>query len=369
MIPQADPKRRFDAVRDEIMRAIQRVFDRGRFILGPETDAFEREFAEAAGAAHAVGVGSGTEAVAIALLAAGLPPGAEVVTVSLTAVATAAAIERARGVPRFVDIEPASRCMDPAALADAIGPRTAAVVPVHLHGVPAPMDKIMAVAARHSLLVIEDSAQAHGATYNGRPVGSFGHAAAFSFYPTKNLGAPGDAGAVVTADAAIAERARRMRNYGWDERRIARGPGANGRIDELQAAVLRVLLPYLPAQTAARRDIAGRYRDGLCGLPLELPPMDPGAVYHQFAIALEGRDRLRTHLAARGIGSDVHYPRGVHQEPRFAEGAPRLPRTEELVQRLLSLPIQPEVAGPETAGIIAAIAEGCGMSPDRLGKP
>jgi dTDP-4-amino-4,6-dideoxygalactose transaminase len=358
MIPQADPKRRFDPVREEIMRAIAGVFDRGRFMLGPETETFEAEFAAAAGADHGVALSSGTEAVAIALAAAGVLPGDEVITASLTAVATAAAIEQARAVPRFVDIDPTTRCMDPAALAAAIGPRTTAVVPVHLHGFPAPMDAIMAIAQRHGLIVIEDCAQAHGATYRGKPVGSFGQAAAYSFYPTKNLGAPGDAGALTTADGDLAARARRMRIYGWDAQRRSLGPGANGRIDEIQAAVLRVLLPRLPAETTARRELAAQYRAGLAGLPLELPPVEPGAVYHQFAIALEGRDGLRQRLAASGVGSDVHYPRGVHQEPRFAAGAPHLPETERLVERLLSLPIQPEVARGHVPEIVAAVSDG-----------
>lgn len=355
MIPQADPKRRFDAARDEIMAAISGVFDRGRFVLGPETEAFEAEFARAASAPHAVALGSGTAALAIALMAAGLKPGDEVLTVSLTAVATAAAIEDARGVPQFVDIHPKTRCMDPEALAAAIGPRTAAVVPVHLHGFPAPMDAIMPIANRHGLLVIEDCAQAHGATYRGLPVGSFGRAAAYSFYPTKNLGAPGDAGALTTADPEIAARAKRMRIYGWDETRRALGPGTNGRMDEIQAAVLRVLLPRLPAEIVERRELARQYRAGLGGLSIELPPETPGAVYHQFAIAVDRRDDLRQSLAKVGIGSDVHYPRGVHQEPRFSRNAPHLPATQQLVERLLSLPIQPEIARGHLTEIIRAI--------------
>jgi dTDP-4-amino-4,6-dideoxygalactose transaminase len=314
------------------------------------------------GAPHAVALSSGTEAVAIALAAAGLAPGDEVITVSLTAVATAAAIEEARGLPRFVDIDPATRCMDPRALSNAIGPRTAAIVPVHLHGFPAPMDEIIAIAERHGLLVVEDCAQAHGATYKGRPVGSFGRAAAYSFYPTKNLGAPGDAGALTTGDGELAARARRMRVYGWDENRRSMGPGANGRIDEIQAAVLRVLLPRLPAETAARRELARQYRAGLSGLPLELPPEAAGAVYHQFAIALENRDGLRRGLAELGIGCDVHYPRGVHQEPRYAASVPHLPRTEHLVERLLSLPIQPEIAQGHVPEIVQAVKQALGAN-------
>jgi dTDP-4-amino-4,6-dideoxygalactose transaminase len=362
MIPQADPKRRFDVSRDEILSAIAGVFDRGRFLLGPETEAFEIEFALAMGAPHAVALSSGTEALAIALAAGGLTPGDEVITVSLTAVATAAAVEQARGVLRFIDIDPATRCMDPQALADAIGPRTAAIVPVHLHGFPAPMDEILAIAQRHGLMVIEDCAQAHGASYRGKPVGSFGKAAAYSFYPTKNLGAAGDAGALTTADATLASRARRMRVYGWDENRRSLGPGGNGRIDEIQAAVLRVLLPRLGGETAARRGLAEQYRTELAGLPVDLPPMAAGAVYHQFAIAVDQRDQMRRWLTSRGIGSDVHYPRGVHQEPRFSASAAPLPHTEALVERLLSLPIQPEVAAGNVREIAEAIRDGLGSA-------
>jgi dTDP-4-amino-4,6-dideoxygalactose transaminase len=357
MIPQAAPGRRFDEQRAEIMRAIAGVFDRGIFLLGPETESFEAEFAANTGTAHCVAVGSGTDALALALRAAGLRAGDEVITVSLTAVATAVAIEDAGSVPRFVDVDPATRCMDPAALAAAIGPRTAAIVPVHLHGFAAPMDAIMEIAHRANLLVIEDCAQAHGATYRGRPVGTHGHAAAFSFYPTKNLGAAGDAGAVVTNDAGIASRVRRLRVYGWDEERNAIGPGSNRRVDELQAAILRVLLPQLGQQTAARRALAAEYRAALAGCALDLPPDEPGAVYHQFAPASDARDALREALRREGIHTAIHYPLGAHQQARFATGAPVLPVTERLVQRLFSLPIQPEVARGHIETICAVIAK------------
>jgi len=358
VIPQADPKRCFDAVREDIHRAIQRVFERGLFILGPETEAFEAEFASFLGVRHAIGVSSGTDAVALALTAAGLTKGDEVITVSMTAVATAIAIEEAGGIPRFVDIDPATRCMDPLTLAAAIGPRTAAIVPVHLHGFPAPMDAILAVARPRGLLIIEDCAQAHGATYRGRRVGSFGHAAAFSFYPTKNLGAAGDAGAVVTGDAAIAERVRRLRLYGWDDQRVTIGPGSNRRLDELQAAVLRILLTRLEASNGERRLLAAQFRSCLEGLPLELPPDDDGAVYHQFAIGVDGRTALQDFMASRGVQTGAHYPVGVHQQPRFASGAPALPVTERLSERLMSLPIQPEIARDHVPHICRILAEG-----------
>lgn len=356
MIPQAAPGRRFDEHRANVLRAIAVVFDRGIFLMGPETEAFEAAFAASAGMRHCVAVGSGTDALALALRAAGLRPGDEVLTVAMTAVATAVAIEDAGGVPRFVDIDPVTRCMDPAALAAAIGPRTAAIVPVHLHGFAAPMDAIIAIARQANLLVVEDCAQAHGATYRGRPVGAFGHAAAFSFYPTKNLGAAGDAGAVATDDAGIAARVRRLRQYGWDEQRNAGGPGSNRRIDEIQAAILRVMLPHLERHTAERRRLAAEYRADLAGSGLELPPDDPGAVYHQFAPASDARDALRAALEQAGVQTAIHYRLGVHQEPRFAGAGTSLPATERLARRLFSLPIQPEVARGQVASICATIA-------------
>jgi len=355
MIPLASPGLRFREVHDELMRAIAAVFDRGIFLLGPATEAFESEFAASAGSRHCTAVASGTDALALALRAAGLRAGDEVVTVSLTAVATAVAIEDAGGVPRFVDVDRTTRCMDPAALRAAIGPRTAAVVPVHLHGFAAPMDEIMAIARHANLLVVEDCAQAHGATHRGRKVGTFGHAAAFSFYPTKNLGAAGDAGGVVTDDAAIDASVRRLRTYGWDEQRNAVGPGSNRRIDELQAAILRVLLPRLDVQTAERRRLAAEYRTALAGLPLDLPPDDPGAVYHQFAPASEQRDALRAALERGGVQTGIHYPVGIHQQPRFAFGT-SLPATERLARQLFSIPIQPEIARGRAAEIAAMVA-------------
>jgi dTDP-4-amino-4,6-dideoxygalactose transaminase len=307
-----------------------------------------------------VAVGSGTDALALALRAAGLRTGDEVITVSMTAVATAVAIEDAGGVPRFVDVDARTRCMDPAALRAAIGPRSVAIVPVHLHGFAAPMDEIMAIAEQAKLLVIEDCAQAHGATWRGRPVGTFGHAAAFSFYPTKNLGAAGDAGAVVTDDAEIATRVRRLRVYGWDEQRNALGPGSNRRIDEIQAAILRVMLPLLADHTAARRALAAEYRNALAHAGLDLPPDDPGAVYHQFAPAADARDALRAALERGGVKTAVHYPVGVHQEPRFAGATVALPVTERLAGRLFSLPIQPEIARGQIRMISALITKELG---------
>jgi dTDP-3-amino-3,4,6-trideoxy-alpha-D-glucose transaminase len=356
-IPRADPARRFAARRAEIDRAIARVLASGRFILGAEVAAFETEFADFLGARHAVGVASGTQALALALAALGIKPGDEVVTVAMTFVATAIAIEEVGAKPVFVDVDPQTRCMDPGLLDAAIGPATAAILPVHLHGIPAAMSAIVAIAQRHGLAVVEDCAHAHGASIGGRRTGTFGHAAAFSFYPTKGLGALGDAGAVVTNDAAIAARLRRLRNYGFDEAGRSIEPGTNARLDEMQAAILRVLLPDLDEQNAQRRALAAEYRARLANAALALPPADDGAVYHQYAVALEARDAVRERLLAHHrIDTGIHYPLAVHQHPRFARPI-ALPVTERLAREFLSLPIQPEVATGEVGRIADALLE------------
>ena len=356
-VPQAAPGLRFAARRAEIADAIARVFDRGTFILGAEAEAFEAAFAAYLGAAHAVGVSSGTAALRIALAALGVGPGDEVVTVAMTAVATASAIESTGAEPVFVDIDP-TRCMDPAALEAAIGPATAAILPVHLHGHPAPMRQIMRIAERHKLAVVEDCAQSHGASIDGQRTGTFGHAAAFSFYPTKNLGAPGDAGAVVTNDPALAARMRRLRHYGFDETQQCVAPGWNERLDELQAAILRVLLPDLDRHNERRRTLAAEYRLRLAGALPGLPPEHDGAVYHQFAVALDNRDAVRQRLReTHDIGTGLHYSPGVHQHPHFAQRPIALPVTERLARETLSLPIQPEVAGGRIARIADALLE------------
>jgi dTDP-4-amino-4,6-dideoxygalactose transaminase len=356
-IPRADPTRRFAARRAQIDRAIARVLDSGRYILGEEVAAFETEFARYLGARHAVGVGSGTQALSLALVALGIKPGDEVVTVAMTFVATAIAIEDVGAKPVFVDVDPQTRCMDPGMLEAAIGSATAAILPVHLHGIPAAMGAINAIAQRHGLAVLEDCAHAHGATIDGRRAGTFGHAAAFSFYPTKGLGGLGDGGAVVTGDAAVAARLRRLRNYGFDEAGRSVGEGTNSRLDELQAAVLRVLLGDLDAQNAQRRALARDYRTALAGAAAGLPPADEGAVYHQYAVTVDARDAVRQRLLCRhGIDTGIHYPLAVHQHPRFARPV-SLPVTERLAREFLSLPIQPEVATGQTARIADALRE------------
>jgi dTDP-4-amino-4,6-dideoxygalactose transaminase len=357
-IRSADPSRRFAEQRLEINLAIARVFESGTFILGAECAAFESEFADYLGVRHAVGVSSGTQALTFALAALGVGPGDEVITVSLTFSATALAIEATGATAVFVDVDRVSRCMDVAAIGAAINPATAAIVPVHLHGFPAAMFEIMRIAKHHRLAVVEDCAQSHGAAVGGQRTGSFGHAAAFSFYPTKNLGAAGDAGAVVTNDPAVAERVKRLRNYGMDVKKICVGPGMNGRLDELQAAILRVLLPKLDEDNARRRALAEQYRSRLKDAMLELPQHCDGAVYHQFAVALDQRDAVRRRLQAmHGIETAIHYAQAVHQHPHFFRAGLSLPVTEQLTARLLSLPIQSQIAAGRIDYIASALIE------------
>jgi dTDP-3-amino-3,4,6-trideoxy-alpha-D-glucose transaminase len=357
-IPRADPGRVFYEHRAEIDCAIARVFTRGQFILGEEVAAFEAEFARYLGVRYAVGVASGTQALAFALTALGIGPGDEVITVSMTFAATAISIEAVGAKPVFVEIDADTRCMDPSTLEAAIHPVTAAIVPVHLHGAPAPMEAISAIAKRHRLAVVEDCAQSHGAVVGDRRTGSLGDAAAFSFYPTKILCCAGDGGAVTTNDPAVAARLRRLRNYGFDESNRSIEPGSNGRLAEIQAAILRVLLPGLDQRIAHRRRLATEYRSALAEMPVSLPQAQDGAVYHQYAIALEQRDAVRARLLARHrVDTGIHYPLGVHEHPRFARAGVSLPVTERLARQLLSLPIEPEIADGNINAIATALRE------------
>ena len=335
-------------------------------VLGERVDVFEGRFAAYIGVAHCVGVNSGTDAIELALRACDVGGGDEVITVSMTAAGTAMAILHANARPCFVDVDPRTRCIDPQAIEENIGPRTAAIVPVHLHGHVADMTRVMAIAERYGLAVVEDCAQAHGATESvtGRRAGSFGTAAAFSFYPTKNLGCAGDGGAVVTSDRAVAQRLRALRSYGWEDGlRLSTTVGFNSRLDELQAAMLDVLLDHLDDGNQERTRIADEYRSVLAsatGEILGLPPVDAGAVHHQFAIEVDDRDRVRDWLRDRGIGTGIHYPVALHHQPAFAADAPPggLPVAERLAERLVSLPVQPEVVGNRARWIAEAVAEG-----------
>ena len=331
-------------LRPEFEAAIARVVASGRYVLGPEVEAFEREFASFCGAEHCVGVGNGTQAIELVLRALGVGPGDEVVTVAHTAFPTAAGISATGATPVFVDVDPGTHCMSPAALADAVTARTRAVVPVHLYGRCADMDAIRALAADAGVPVVEDAAQAHGASRGGRRAGGLGHAAAFSFYPTKNLGALGDGGAVVTDDADLAARVRQLRNYGEKAKDVNVEVGQNSRLDELQAAVLRVKLPHLEAWNGERRRIAATYDERLAGAAVTTPAPDDGSVHHLYVVRSGERDALRSHLLAAGIGTQVHYPTPVHLQPAY-RGRARIPAALEVTERLaaevLSLPCHP----------------------------
>jgi dTDP-4-amino-4,6-dideoxygalactose transaminase len=368
MIPQTNPKAAYLAQKAEIDAAIQRVLDSGWYIQGEEVAAFEREFAAYTGSAHAVAVASGTDALIVALRGLGIGPGDAVITVSHTAVATVAAIELTGAMPVLIDVDE-YWTMDPEALHSLLhqwpvsAPKAKAIVPVHLYGQPAAMTTIQEIAERHGLVMLEDNSQAHGATLGGRMVGRWGKAAAYSLYPTKNLGAVGDGGIITTDDAALAGTLRALREYGWRERYISAIAGMNSRLDPLQAAILRVKLTRLPEDIARRRAIAERYMQGLGGLVgLGLPQTRPGAmpVYHQYVIdAGEHRDEIQARLKERGIGTLVHYPMPVHLQPaykgRIALGPGGLPRSERAAKSVLSLPMYPQLQDAEVEAVIVAL--------------
>lgn len=362
-IPQTAPLAAYGATRARIDRAIARVLKSGRYILGPEVETFEREFAAYIGCRHAVGVGSGTDALVIALRALGLPPGTQVAAVSHTAVATVAAIELAGLTPLLLDIDPATYTLAPVALERAFGGgrRIGAVIVVHLYGQAADLDALAPLIRRHGATLIEDCAQSHGATLGGKRLGSMGDIACFSFYPTKNLGAVGDGGAVLANDDGLAVRLRELREYGWRERYISAVPGMNTRLDPIQAAVLRVKLPGLDRANARRAAIAARYDRGLAKTGLGLPTRRPGAthVFHQYVVRTPQRDALRAALDRAGIGTTVHYPVPVHLQPayrgRVALDPGGLGESERTAREVLSLPMFAELGAADVARVIAAV--------------
>jgi aminotransferase EvaB len=342
----ADPKAGYLAHKAEIDEAIARVLAGGHYILGPEVEAFEREFAGYHGGGSVVGVANGTEALELALRAVGVQAGDRVATVANTVSATAAAIQQIGAQPVFVEIEAATLVMSAEALAAAFLQAAGgikAVVPVHLYGHPADMPAIMAVASRHGAKVVEDCAQAHGAEIGGRKAGTWGDAAAYSFYPTKNLGALGDGGAVYTADAAVAEQVRLLRQYGWRRRYLSEVAGRNSRLDEIQAAVLRVMLRRLDAGNAQRRALADRYQTALAKAGVRRPTVAEGVVpvWHQYVIRTPRRDRLLAHLEAQSIRAGVLYPVPLHAQPAYAQPGCRLPHTERACAEVLCLPVHP----------------------------
>ncbi|MFN2137391.1 MAG: DegT/DnrJ/EryC1/StrS family aminotransferase [Candidatus Promineifilaceae bacterium] len=345
-VPLIDLRAAYKAQQAALDAAAQRVLAGGWYVLGQEVARFEEVFAATCGRRYGVGVGSGTAALSLALKAYDIGRGDEVITVAHTAVATAAAIVLCGARPVFVDVDPLTYTLDPQRLAAALSARTKAIVPVHLYGQMAGMGPIMAFAAAHDLLVIEDCAQAHGAMLDGRAAGSFGSAAAFSFYPTKNLGAAGDGGAVLCDDQERAERLRRLRQYGWRERYISEEVGDNSRLDELQAALLSVKLGRLAQDNAARQRVAVLYGRLLAGTPLTLPRERTGVehVYHLYVVQAPRRDALQAYLAEAGIGTAVHYPVPVHLQPAYTDcgfAAGSLPVSEALAGSILSLPMHP----------------------------
>ena len=341
----------------DIRAAIDRVIARGWYILGPELEAFEAEFAAASGAAYAIGVGTGTDAIALTLRALGIGPGDEVITSPLSAAYSALAIMMAGATPVFADLDPDRLTLDPARVEAAITPRTAAILPVHLYGQPANMTALSDIATRHHLLIVEDACQAHLATAAGRPVGTIGSAGAFSFYPTKNLGALGDAGAIITSDAALADRLKRLRNGGQTTRYHHAEFGVNTRLDDMQAAILRARLPRLAGWTTRRRALATRYRKALRGAPVTVPPeCDPGHVYHLFPIRTLRRQAFQDHLRSEGIETLIHYPVPIPLQPALAGiPGPRCPIAEQVCEEVCSLPLHPALTDAEVDRIAAAV--------------
>ena len=332
--------------------AIRRVVEGGWFVLGPEVEAFETEFAAACGAAFAVGVGNGTDAITLALRALDIGSGDEVIVPALTAAFTGLAVVACGARPRIVDVEPETLTLDPEACAAAVTSRTKAIVPVHLYGQASDMGAIRRIADRHALAIVEDCCQAHLATENGVPVGTRSHAAAFSFYPTKNLGALGDGGAAITNDESVAARLRRLRNGGQRDRYRHVEAGVNSRLDELQAAVLRARLPLVPGWTARRRQLAAQYRAQLPDTVTTIRERDPGHVYHLFPVRLRARDELSAHLARTGIGTLIHYPLPLSAQPAFAVyEPPPCPVASGAASELLSLPLHPRLADADVARV------------------
>ena len=359
MIPFADLQAQYRALKPEIDAAVLGVFEKAQFILGPAVAAFEQDFAAYCQTREAIGVNSGTSALHLALLAAGVGPGDEVITVPYTFVATVAAIEYAGAKPVLVDVEPGYWTMDPAKVAAAITPRTKAIMPVHLYGQAADMDPILDIARAHGLTVIEDACQSHGADYKGRRCGSMGHLGCFSFYPGKNLGAYGEGGAVVTNDAALAKHVRLLRAWGEEVRYEHKYRAFNYRMDGVQGAVLGVKLRYLDAWTEARRRHAAEYARLLAGTPVGLPVERPGSrhVYHVFAVQLADRDAWRARLAEAGVQTGIHYPIPVHLQPAYRDlgyAHGDFPVSEAIASEVLSLPMFPEMT-PEQVGEVAGV--------------
>lgn len=362
IIPQADPRANYLSHQQEIDAAITRVLDTGKYILGEETNLFEQEFASYVGQSYALGVASGTDALFLALRACDIDESSEVITVSHTAVATIAAICMTGATPVCVDIDPKTQTLDSNLLEAALTSRTRAIIPVHLYGQPAAMQPICEFAGHHGLSVIEDCAQAHGAVYQGQNVGTWGQLAAFSFYPTKNLGALGDGGAVLCNDSTLYERLKLLRQYGWDEDRISQSAGINTRLDEIQAAILRVKLRHLDDDNAKRHVLAMRYTELLDAASLTLPAQQVNDIhaFHLYVVQHTSRDLLRAFLARKSIGTAIHYPLPAHLHPGYRDRirvVGSLANTEHAARSVLSLPLYPELSLENVELVATAIHE------------
>jgi dTDP-4-amino-4,6-dideoxygalactose transaminase len=359
-IPVIDLKRQYASIQGEIDAALRRVLDSGRFMGGPEIEAFEREWADYCGMSHAVATGSGTAALHLTLRALDIGPGDEVITVSFTLSATLDAIQATGATPVLLDVDSETYTLDEASLAAAITPRSKAVLPVHIYGHPAEMDSIVNTATTRLLPVVGDACEAHGSLFHGVQVASLGLANCFSFYPTKNLGAFGDAGAVVTNDGTLAERLRQLRQHGWDRRFHSAESSLNSRMDEIHAAVLRAKLPHLDAWNQRRRDIAARYDEALAHTTIKPAPHAAWAApnYYLYVVLCPQREALRQHLARQDIGSDVHWPEPPHLQPAYTGlgyGSGSLPVTEQLCREVLSLPMFAEMTDAEVERVCQAL--------------
>ena len=359
-VPYLDLKAQYQSIKPEIDAAIARVLESCQFVLGAEVAGFEQDFATYCDASECIALNSGTSALHLALLAAGVGPGDEVITVPFTFVASVAAVTYTGAQPVLVDIDPRSFTMDPAAIEAAITPRTKAILPVHLYGQPADMDPILEVARRHGLVVIEDAAQAHGAQYKGRPVGSIGDLACFSFYPGKNLGAYGEGGAVTTSNPEYASTIRMLRDWGQDRKYHHVLRGFNYRMEGFQGAILRVKLRHLERWTEARRKVVGLYNQLLANSGVETPTEMPWArhVYHVYTLRTDDRDGLQAALQAEGIQTGIHYPVPAHLQPAYADlgyGRGDFPRSEAAAEQVLSLPLYPELSSEAAADVAEAV--------------
>ena len=368
LIPQANPGAGYRALKAEIDAAVARALESGWYILGNEGRAFEAEYAAWLGTARAVGCANGTDALALAMRALGIGPGCAVATVSHTAVATVAAIEMVGATPVLIDIDPLHYTMDPVELAAVLDnpppglPPIRAVIPVHLYGQAADLHPILVAAARRGIPVIEDCSQAHGATLDGRKLGTFSQVSTFSLYPTKNLGALGDGGVIATDDAALADRVAALRQYGWRTHYVSDEVGVNSRLDEVQAAILRVKLPHLDRQNARRQEIAALYDAALAGTALTPPARRPGGthVFHQYVLRSPDRTALQARLREAGVATGIHYPVPVHAQPayrgRVATGPATCQATEAASAEVFSLPMYPELTDGEVSRICEAVA-------------